>query len=69
MRTKSAPVPKWVFGTLVVCAFVAVTGLAMLTGQWQNSISKEEYLRRFQHIDSPVYQHFRGQVPRYGPND
>jgi polyferredoxin len=69
MRTRSAAVPNWVFGTLVVGVFVAVTGLALLTGHWQNSISKVEYLRRFQQLDSPLYQHFRGQVPQYGPND
>ena len=62
-------VPSWVFGTLVAGVFVAVTGLAMLTGFWQNSISREEYQRRFQNLNSPLYQHFRGQVPQYGPND
>jgi hypothetical protein len=58
-----------VFGTLVAGIFVAVTGLAMLTGFWQNMISREEYQRRFQNLNSPLYQHFRGQVPQYGPND
>jgi hypothetical protein len=41
----------------------------VLTGHWQNSISREEYLKRFQKIDSPLYQHNRGSVPEYGPND
>jgi hypothetical protein len=58
-----------VFGTLVVGVFVAVTGLAMLTGFWQKMITPAEYQRRFQNLDAPVYQHFRGQVPEYGPND
>jgi hypothetical protein len=49
--------------------FVSVTGMAMLTGFWQNGITREEYQRRFQTLDAPVYQHFRGQVPQYGPND
>jgi len=62
-------VPSWVFGTLVAGVFVAVTGLAILTGHWQNNISREEYLRRFQELDAPVYQHFRGEVPAYGPHD
>jgi len=53
----------------VVGVFVALTGMAMLTGFWQNGISQEEYLRRFDNLDSPLYQHFRGQVPAYGPND
>ena len=69
VAAKSKPVPTWVFGTLVAGVFVAVTGLAMLTGHWQNAISKEEYARRIQNVDSPIYQHFRGQVPEYGPKD
>lgn len=67
-RTAKA-VPTWVFGILVSGVFVAVTGLALLTGNWQNSIRREEYLRRFQELDTPLYQHFHGQVPEYGPND
>jgi polyferredoxin len=65
----SRPVPTWVYGTLVAGVFVAVTGLAMLTGFWQNSISQEEYQRRFKELHTPLYQHFRGEVPAYGPND
>ena len=63
------PVPKWMFGALIAGVFVAVTGLAVLTGHWKNAISKEEYQRRFQQLDEPIYQHFRGNVPEYGPND
>jgi polyferredoxin len=62
-------VPTWVYGTLVVGVFMAITGLAMLTGNWQNQITKEEYQFRFKNLDSPVYQHNRGSVPNYGPND
>jgi polyferredoxin len=62
-------VPNWVFGVLVSGAFVAITGLAMLTGNWHSKISQEEYLRRFQQLGSSLYQHNRGQVPDYGPND
>jgi hypothetical protein len=32
-------------------------------------ISREEYQRRFQELDSPLYQHLRGEVLEYGPND
>jgi polyferredoxin len=71
MKTKSMNrgVPSWVFGVLVTGVFAAVTGLAMLTGHWQNNISREEYERRFNELDAPVYQHFRGEVPNYGPRD
>ncbi len=62
-------VPNWVFGVLVIGVFVAITGLAMLTGHWQNSITKEEYLKRFKELDTPLYQHFQGNVPEYGQND
>ena len=67
-KSKNA-VPTWVYGTLVAGLFIAITGLAVLSGNWQNGIGKEEYQRRFQQLDNPVYQHFRGEVPNYGPND
>lgn len=71
LRTKknSPAIPTWVMGTLVVGVFMAITGLGMLTGHWKNSIAKEEYLYRFQRLDSPFYNHARGSVPKYGPND
>ena len=62
-------IPNWVFGTLVVGIFVAITGLAMLTGHCQNGMTKEEYLKRFPQVESPMYQHNRREVPQYGPND
>jgi polyferredoxin len=54
---------------IVVGLFLAVTGLAMATGHWRNQISREEYLFRFGRLDSPLYQHARGHVPAYGPED
>lgn len=62
-------VQNWVFATLIIGLFVAITGLAMITGHWQNKISKEEYLKRFKELDKPLYQHNGGQVPEYGEND
>ena len=50
-------IPNWVFGVLVAGVFMAVTGLAMLTGHWDNNITKEEYAKRIQEVDSPLYQH------------
>lgn len=71
LRTKktSATVAPWVFGVLLAGVFMAVTGLAMLTGHWNNSVSKDEYLFRFQKLDNPIYNHAQGSVPKYGPND
>lgn len=66
---KRNAVPTWVLGVLVAGTFIAITGAAMLAGTWQNGISQEEYLRRFQQLNAPVYQHYRGDVPPYGPND
>ncbi len=68
-RAQGRAVPFWVLGTLVAALFVAVTGAAMLSGHWQNGISQQEYQRRFDELHSPLYQHFRGEVPQYGPND
>jgi ferredoxin len=62
-------VPPWVTGALIVGLFVAVAGSAMLLGKWRNGLSREEYLRRFQQIESPLYQHNHGTVPKYSPND
>ncbi len=68
-RKRGRAVPGWVVGTLVAGVFVAITGAAMLSGAWQNVIGRDEYLRRFQNLDQPIYQHFRGEVPKYGPED
>ncbi len=68
-KESSATVQPWVFGTLVIGVFIAVTGLGMLTGRWANSVSKDEYQVRFQKLDSPLYNHAQGSVPQYGPND
>ena len=56
------PVPSWVFGSLVAGIFVAITGLAMLTGHWQNSMTKNEYAKRFQQLESPAYDHPFGET-------
>lgn len=71
LRSKktSASVSPFIFGVLVVGVFMAITGLGMLTGHWKNSVSKDEYQFRFQQLDSPLYNHARGSVPQYGPND
>ncbi|MDR3670445.1 MAG: 4Fe-4S binding protein [Holophaga sp.] len=37
-------VPGWVFGLLAAGLFMAVTGLAMLSGHWRTSLSPRDYL-------------------------
>jgi NAD-dependent dihydropyrimidine dehydrogenase PreA subunit len=64
---RSRTVSPRMLGVLIVGIFIAVTGAAMLSGHWSNGIPKDEYLKRFQRLDS--YQHSRGEVPEYGPND
>lgn len=69
LTNKSRPVPTRAMGLLVIGTFVAITGMAVITRHWQNGISQAEYQRRFQQLDTPLYRHFRGKVPEYGPND
>ncbi len=50
-------VPNIVFASLIVGVFVAITGLAMLMGTWQNDIPKDEYKHHFENIHRPMYDH------------
>lgn len=50
-------VPNIVFASIIVGLFVAITGMAMLMGTWQNEISPEEYLHHFENINAPMYDH------------
>ncbi|MFC2084814.1 4Fe-4S binding protein [Bacteroidota bacterium] len=44
--------PKKLVAFGVAFLFVLLTGLGMLTGNWQNNIAKEEYLHYFENINS-----------------
>jgi polyferredoxin len=66
---KSRPVPVRAFGLTIVLFFLIGTSFARITGYWHNSISDIEYNRRIQEISNPVYDHNRGSVPDYGPED
>jgi polyferredoxin len=62
---KKAKLPRLAYAIIIVGLFLAGTGLARWAGVWQNQISNPEYLHRIKHLDEPVYQHNRGQVPDY----
>jgi polyferredoxin len=53
------------YALLIVLFFLLGTGIARMTGHWQNQISGQEYLERIPNVDEPMYQHNRGQVPDY----
>jgi len=42
---------------LILLIFFLFTGIARLTGHWQNRIPIEEYQYRIRHINDPVYKH------------
>jgi hypothetical protein len=50
------------YDAIIVGLFLAGTSAARLSGVWQNQISQEEYIRRVQNLNDPLYQHNRGQV-------
>ncbi len=47
----------------IAALFLGITGAAMLTGHWKNSISETEYHARIGDIENPVYQHQQGHAP------
>jgi len=40
----TSKIPKKIVGLVTVLLFIAITGFAMLTGNWQNNITSDEYL-------------------------
>ncbi|NOX85385.1 MAG: 4Fe-4S binding protein [Chlorobi bacterium] len=42
---------------LVVLIFLLFTGVARLTGHWQNNITTEEYKSRIEQMNNPEYEH------------
>lgn len=49
---KKKKVSKKLAAAVIVLIFMIVTGAGMLTGNWQNSITKDEYLHHFENMGS-----------------
>ncbi len=58
-------IPRPAYAAVLVLLFLIGTGVARLTGHWQNTITHEEYLYHVERLDQPEYQHNRGEVPDY----
>jgi polyferredoxin len=51
---------------MIICLlFLGGSLIGRLSGHWQTSISNYEYSFHMAHLDTPFYQHNRGQVPVY----
>jgi len=53
------------YATVICLLFIGGSVIGRLTGHWQTSISNYEYSFHMSHLDTPFYQHNRGQVPVY----
>ena len=51
------PMSGKMVAVLVVLIFLLFTGIARLTGHWQNSINDDEYKTRMEQMDNPEYNH------------
>jgi hypothetical protein len=45
-------VSKKAVAIIIVVLFMAVTGLGIITGRWQNDVTKEEYIHHYKLINS-----------------
>jgi polyferredoxin len=54
-----------VYAVVICLLFAGGSVVGRLTGRWQTSISNYEYAFHIAHLDTPFYQHNRGQVPVY----
>jgi polyferredoxin len=57
VKTKKELNKKYAAG-IIVSVFLLTTGIAMMTGNWQNNVSKEEYQLHFKNIEK--LDHMRG---------
>ena len=53
------------YAAVICLLFIGGSVIGKLTGHWKTSISNYEYSFHMAHLDTPFYQHNRGQVPVY----
>jgi polyferredoxin len=53
------------YAAIICLLFMGASVIGRLTGHWQTSISNYEYSFHVAHLQTPFYQHNRGQVPVY----
>jgi polyferredoxin len=58
-------VKPWIYAAAICLLFVGGSMAGRITGYWQTGISTHEYLFHARHLNMPVYQHSRGQIPAY----
>ena len=56
------------YAAMICLLFMGASVIGRLTGHWQTSISNYEYSFHVAHLQTPFYQHNRGQVPVYNKN-
>ncbi len=59
-------VSKKLIAAISIGSFLLITGIGMLTGHWQNDISREEYIHHEQFLNS--YGHPTGSIPLSSEN-
>ncbi len=63
--TRTAVMKPWVYALAICLLFLGGSLAGRVTGHWQTAISNQEYLFHVRHINLPIYQHSRGQIPAY----
>ena len=64
-NTRSGILKPLVYAATICLLFMGGSIIGRLTGHWQTRISNYEYSFHVAHLDTPFYQHNRGQVPVY----
>jgi polyferredoxin len=63
--TRSGILKPLFYAAAIFLLFMGGSIIGRLTGHWQTSISNNEYSFHVAHLQTPFYQHNRGQVPVY----